>query len=127
MCRYVDETVLPCPWILTLDFLERNDIDFVAHDDIPYGSAGSDDIYAAIKKAGWFKATQWTEGISTSDLILRIIKDYDEYVWWSLQRGYSAKDLGISKFKEATIKFEHKMEDFAHKVEKKFEKPISTF
>jgi choline-phosphate cytidylyltransferase len=52
MCRYVDETVLPCPWILTLDFLERNDIDFVAHDDIPYGSAGSDDIYAAIKKAG---------------------------------------------------------------------------
>lgn len=27
-------------------------IDFVAHDDIPYTSAGSDDVYEHIKKAG---------------------------------------------------------------------------
>ena len=72
---------MPCPWVLSLEFLEVNDIDFVAHDDIPYGSAGSDDIYSKIKKAGRFKATQRTEGISTSDLIMRIIKDYDDYVW----------------------------------------------
>ena len=57
MCRYVDEAVMPCPWVISLEFLERNDIDFVAHDDIPYGSAGADDIYSAIKKAGRFKAT----------------------------------------------------------------------
>jgi len=48
---------MPCPWVLSLEFLEVNDIDFVAHDDIPYGSAGSDDIYSKIKKAGRFKAT----------------------------------------------------------------------
>ena len=57
MCKYVDEVLMPCPWVLSLEFLEVNDIDFVAHDDIPYGSAGSDDIYAKIKKAGRFKAT----------------------------------------------------------------------
>lgn len=27
-------------------------IDFVAHDDIPYTSAGSDDVYKHIKEAG---------------------------------------------------------------------------
>ena len=59
--------------MITLDFVEKNKIDYVAHDDAPYGSAGADDIYAEIKKAGKFKATQRTDGISTSDIILRII------------------------------------------------------
>ena len=72
-CKWVDEVLCPCPWVITLDFLEKHDIDYVAHDDAPYGSAGQDDIYAEIKKAGKFMATQRTEGISTSDLILRII------------------------------------------------------
>lgn len=29
-------------------------IDFVAHDDIPYTSAGSEDVYKHIKEAGEF-------------------------------------------------------------------------
>jgi len=37
--------------------LQKNNIDYVAHDDAPYGSAGAEDIYAEIKKAGKFKAT----------------------------------------------------------------------
>lgn len=32
-------------------------IDFVAHDDIPYSSAGSEDIYKHIKEAGEFVTT----------------------------------------------------------------------
>ncbi len=56
-CKYVDEVILPCPWIITLDFLDEHDIDYVCHDDLPYGSVGEDDIYAGIKKAGRFKAT----------------------------------------------------------------------
>ena len=43
-----------------------------------------------------FRATQRTEGISTSDIILRLIKDYDMYVERSFQRGYKREDLGIS-------------------------------
>jgi choline-phosphate cytidylyltransferase len=95
-CKWVDEVIMPCPWVLTLDFLDKHNIDYVAHDDIPYGSAGQDDIYKAIKDAGRFKATQRTEGISTSDIILRIIKEYDLYVSRSIQRGYGRKEIGIS-------------------------------
>lgn len=65
-----------------------------------------------------FKATQRTDGISTSDIILRIIKDYDMYVWRSLKRGYSRKDLGISAFKAQRIKFKEQYKEFKGSLEK---------
>jgi hypothetical protein len=34
------------------------------------------------------------------------------YVWRSLKRGYSRKDLGISAFKEGRIKFKEQYKDF---------------
>jgi hypothetical protein len=65
-----------------------------------------------------FKETQRTEGISTSDIILRIIKDYDMYVWRSLKRGYNRKDLGISAFKAQRIKFKNQYKEFKDSLEK---------
>lgn len=95
---------MPCPWVIGIPFLLKHNIHYVAHDDLPYGSVGQDDIYAEIKRAGMFKATQRTEGISTSDIILRIIKDYDMYVQRSLERGFDRKEIGVSKTKLARIK-----------------------
>jgi choline-phosphate cytidylyltransferase len=34
-------------------------------------------VYEPVKRLGRFLETQRTEGISTSDLILRILKDYN--------------------------------------------------
>ena len=83
-CKWVDEVICPCPWIISVDFLRQHNIHYVAHDDIPYTSAGSTDIYYDVKRLGMFRATQRTDGISTSDIIMRIIKDYDMYVERSL-------------------------------------------
>jgi hypothetical protein len=52
-----------------------------------------------VKKMGRFKETQRTDGISTSDIILRIVRNYNDYVLRNLKRGYSRKDLGLSYLK----------------------------
>ena len=68
-CKWVDEVVENCPWIVTNEFLDKHQIDYVAHDDLPYGAAEGDDIYAPIKEEGKFLVTQRTEGVSTTGII----------------------------------------------------------
>ena len=114
-CRYVDEVIRDAPWVVTDAFLKANKIDFVAHDDIPYACGDTTDIYADLKAKGMFLATNRTEGVSTSDIVARIVRDYDEYVRRNLERGYSAKDLNISYLKEKRIRFKRKMHELKDK------------
>ncbi|CAG5085408.1 Oidioi.mRNA.OKI2018_I69.PAR.g10886.t1.cds [Oikopleura dioica] len=103
-CKYADEVVQNAPWIIDQEFLDENQIDFVAHDDEPYTIGSAEDAYGFVKKAGMFLATQRTPGISTSDIICRIVKDYDVYVRRNLRRGYKRKDLNVGKLHETRIK-----------------------
>ncbi|KAF1820288.1 Nucleotidylyl transferase, partial [Dissoconium aciculare CBS 342.82] len=99
-CRWVDEVVEDCPWIINVEFLEKHKIDFVAHDDLPYGASEGDDIYKPIKERGMFLVTQRTEGVSTTGIITKIVRDYEQYIKRQLQRGTSRQELNVSWLKK---------------------------
>lgn len=117
-CRYVDEVVREAPWVLDDAFLTKHKIDFVAHDDVPYTIGSGTDIYAGLKEKGMFVATQRTEGVSTSDVIARIVRDYDIYIQRNYARGYTRKDLNVSFLRDQKIK----IESFGDKVKDKINK-----
>ena len=51
-CRWVDEVVSDAPWIIDGDFMEKYQIDYVAHDEDPYVSGNHDDVYGYVKSIG---------------------------------------------------------------------------
>lgn len=99
-CRWVDEVVEDCPWVITVDFLKKHRIDYVAHDDLPYGASEGDDIYVPIKEKGMFLVTQRTEGVSTTGIITKIVRDYDQYIARQFKRGTSRQELNVSWLKK---------------------------
>lgn len=112
-CRWVDEVIEDSPWVVNPDFLAEYKIDYVAHDDIPYaGTDGTADIYKSLKEAGVFLVTQRTEGISTSGIITRIIRDYDKYLIRNFSRGVSRQELNVSWLKKNELDFRRHIADF---------------
>lgn len=110
-CRWVDEVIENCPWIVTPDFLEKHKIDYVAHDDIPYGADEGDDIYAPIKKAGKFLVTQRTEGVSTTGIITKIVRDYEKYIYRQLKRGTTRQELNVSWLKKNELDIKRQVQE----------------
>lgn len=132
---YVDEVIENAPWVIDEDFMNKWKIDYVVHDEIPYEFKGSDnkcdsnpntpedtstdasstysenDVYFYVKTHNRFIPSMRTRGISTSGIITRIIKDYDEFVRRNLERGISAKDLNVGIIDENIIKVKSKVKN----------------
>ncbi|VVB01087.1 unnamed protein product [Arabis nemorensis] len=123
-CKWVDEVIPDAPWVLTKEFLDKHKIDYVAHDALPYADASGagNDVYEFVKSIGKFKETKRTEGISTSDIIMRIVKDYNQYVLRNLDRGYSREELGVSFVKEKRLRVNMRLKKLQEKVKEQQEK-----
>eukprot|EP00455_Lapot_gusevi_P003152 TRINITY_DN11300_c0_g1_i2.p1 TRINITY_DN11300_c0_g1~~TRINITY_DN11300_c0_g1_i2.p1 ORF type:complete len:336 (-),score=100.15 TRINITY_DN11300_c0_g1_i2:823-1758(-) len=123
-CKHVDEVVENAPWVLDPEFLALHQIDYVTHDAAPYAASGVSDVYAFLKESGRFIPTERTEGISTSDLIMRIVRDYDDFVRRNLARGYKRQDMNVSFLKEKQIRLmevgdrvDHKLDEIQSNIE----------
>ncbi|XP_045788851.1 choline-phosphate cytidylyltransferase 1-like [Trifolium pratense] len=122
-CKWVDEVIPDVPWVINQEFIDKHNIDYVAHDALPYAdtSGAGKDVYEFVKAIGKFKETKRTEGISTSDIIMRIIKDYNQYVMRNLDRGYSRKELGVSYVKEKRLRMNMGLKKLQERVKKQQE------
>jgi ethanolamine-phosphate cytidylyltransferase len=75
-CKFVDDIVPDCPYIMSKEYLdyviEKYKIDFVVHGDDPCIVDGKD-VYATAKEAGKFRTIPRTEGVSTTDIVGRML------------------------------------------------------
>lgn len=78
--RWVDEVLEDAPWVVDQNLLDALQIDYVAHDEEPYaGPAGAADVYRFVKDQGRFLPTRRTPGVSTSELLARIVDVYKSH------------------------------------------------
>lgn len=103
-CKWVDQIVPNAPWVCSLEFLDSIGCKYIAHDPEPYPFGDCPDLYGKFKEAKRFLGTKRTEGISTTDIIYRVLRDYDLYVQRSVRKGAKKEDINISSYKYFSAK-----------------------
>jgi ethanolamine-phosphate cytidylyltransferase len=75
--KWVDEVLTGVPYDLTPEFLDelftKHRIDYVIHGDDPCILPDGTDAYAYAKKSGRFRMIKRTEGVSTTDIVGRML------------------------------------------------------
>ncbi|XP_059318143.1 ethanolamine-phosphate cytidylyltransferase-like [Lycium ferocissimum] len=75
--KWVDEVIANAPYAITEDFMNRlfteHKIDYIIHGDDPCLLPDGTDAYALAKQAGRYKQIKRTEGVSSTDIVGRIL------------------------------------------------------
>ncbi|XP_023020118.1 phosphoethanolamine cytidylyltransferase isoform X2 [Leptinotarsa decemlineata] len=71
--KWVDEVVEGAPYVTTLETLDKYDCDFCVHGDDITMTADGIDTYQIVKDAGRYREVQRTAGVSTTDLVGRML------------------------------------------------------
>ncbi|EFC39727.1 predicted protein [Naegleria gruberi] len=73
-CKWVDGVIEDAPYVTDLEMLKKYNVDYCVHgDDISFDENG-EDSYKAIRQAGLMMIVPRTEGVSTTDIIGRMLK-----------------------------------------------------
>nr|CAD7410118.1 unnamed protein product [Timema cristinae] len=71
--KWVDDVVEGAPYVTTLETLDKYNCDFCVHGDDITMTADGVDTYHLVKAAGRYKEVQRTAGVSTTDLVGRML------------------------------------------------------
>jgi len=76
-CKFVSEVIGDAPYVVKKDFMDelitKYNIDYVVHGDDPCFGPDGEDAYAYPKSIGRFKLIKRTEGVSTTDIVGRML------------------------------------------------------
>ncbi|KAJ1478798.1 hypothetical protein T484DRAFT_1960345, partial [Baffinella frigidus] len=77
-CKWVDTVVRDVPYVLDQKYLEevvfgKYEVDLVVHGDDPCLDVDGNDVYATSKAVGKYREIKRTEGVSTTDLVGRML------------------------------------------------------
>jgi glycerol-3-phosphate cytidylyltransferase-like family protein len=71
--KYVDNTICPCPLVVTMDFIKNNNIDIVVHGFVSDEDRNKQkDFFKEIDENGYFKEIEYYSKTSTSEIIKNI-------------------------------------------------------
>ncbi|VAI30183.1 unnamed protein product [Triticum turgidum subsp. durum] len=98
--KWVDDVIPDAPYAITEDFMNKlfteYNIDYIIHGDDPCLLPDGTDAYALAKNAGRYKQIKRTEGVSTTDIVGRMLlcvrerSVSDRHNHSSLQRQFSS-------------------------------------
>ncbi len=69
-CRYVDEVLPNAPWITGCDWIEKHNINLVAHGS-DYSVEDLNNTHSVPIEMGIFRTVPYTSGISTTEIVRR--------------------------------------------------------
>ncbi|KAK6147464.1 hypothetical protein DH2020_018376 [Rehmannia glutinosa] len=80
--KWVDEVIPNAPYEITEEFMNRlfkeHKIDYIIHGDDPCLLPDGTDAYALAKKVGRYKQIKRTEGVSSTDIVGRILSSIED-------------------------------------------------
>ncbi|KAI1300222.1 Ethanolamine-phosphate cytidylyltransferase [Halotydeus destructor] len=71
--KWVDEVVEDAPYVTSLDVLDKHECDFCVHGNDITLAADGHDCYRYVKEAGRYRECERTAGVSTTDLVGRML------------------------------------------------------
>ncbi|KAL4590159.1 hypothetical protein LXL04_003080 [Taraxacum kok-saghyz] len=80
--KWVDEVIANAPYAITEEFMnslfKEHKIDYIIHGDDPCLLPDGSDAYALAKKVGRYKQIKRTEGVSSTDIVGRILASMED-------------------------------------------------
>jgi len=72
-CKWVTGIYKDVPYVPIVEFLKEHKLDCIAHGDDPCIGLNGEDVYAEFKKINKYREFKRTEGVSTTDIVGRLL------------------------------------------------------